>query len=65
MPPLGVNVSRFPEDDQVQRPLQDIYGQFLEALVDVLKIVSETTVGELDKSLISSLVDTDSTSCRD
>ena len=32
MPPLGVNVSRFPEDDQVQRPLQDIYGQFLEAV---------------------------------
>ena len=59
MPPLGGNVNRFPEDDQVQRPLQDIYGKLLEALVDVLKILRDTTIGKPDNSIVSSLPDTD------
>ena len=46
-PHLGAEVGRFPDDDQVQRPLQELFIQFCDSYVGLLRILGERTFSML------------------
>lgn len=48
VPQLGADVERFPDDNQVQQPLQDVYASFFDSYAKLMGMLGERTLSKTD-----------------
>ena len=48
VPQLGADIERFPDDKEVQQPLQEVYTTFLDSYIELLSLLSENSYSKLD-----------------